>query len=139
MKNYFQNLTAAALTCVAVGGITPTATQAEPMLGEIKFFAGDFAPRGWKFCDGQLLPIMENTALFSIIGCAYGGDCQATMGLPDMRGRAPVHRGSGPGLEAVKLGAKSEPSSAKGTDLKTTPWVGTQCIIAVQGSYPSRS
>ena len=70
----------------------------EGTIGEIRMFAGNFAPRAWAFCDGQLLPISQNPALFSIIGTMYGGDGRTTMGLPDLRGRAPIGIGQGPGL-----------------------------------------
>jgi microcystin-dependent protein len=70
----------------------------EPFLGEIMLFAGNFAPTGYAFCEGQLLPISQNTALFSILGTQYGGNGQTTFALPDLRGRAPVHAGQGPGL-----------------------------------------
>lgn len=73
-------------------------------LGVIKMFAGTFAPRNWAYCDGQLLPISANTALFSILGTTYGGDGRTTFGLPDLRGRAPIHAGSGPGLTPRRLG-----------------------------------
>ena len=69
-------------------------------------FAGNFAPRGWAFCDGQLLSIASNTALFSILGTTYGGDGRTTFGLPDLRGRVPVGEGTGPGLPAITLGVK---------------------------------
>lgn len=65
--------------------------MAEPYLGEIRMFAGNFAPEGWMFCDGQLLSIAENDALFSLLGITYGGDGQQTFALPDLRGRAPMH------------------------------------------------
>ncbi len=76
----------------------------EPLIGQIMMFAGTFAPRGWAFCDGQLLPISENTALFSILGTTYGGDGRTTFALPDLRGRAPMHAGTGPGLSPRPLG-----------------------------------
>lgn len=69
-------------------------------------FAGNFAPRGWAFCDGQLLAVSQNDALFSLLGTIYGGDGRTTFGLPDLRGRIPVHAGSGPGLSPRRLGAK---------------------------------
>lgn len=78
----------------------------EEMIGVIKMFAGNFAPRGWAFCDGQLLPINQNSALFSILGTTYGGDGRTTFALPDLRGRVSMHPGSGPGLSSRKLGAK---------------------------------
>jgi microcystin-dependent protein len=65
-------------------------------LGEIKLFAGTFAPLGWLFCDGGLLPISENDALYALIGTTYGGDGQSTFGLPDLRGRVPIHQGTNP-------------------------------------------
>ncbi|MBI5913869.1 MAG: phage tail protein [Bacteroidetes bacterium] len=76
----------------------------EPLLGEIKLFAGNFAPRGWAFCDGQLLSISQNTALFSILGTTYGGDGRTTFALPDLRGRVPLHPGTGPGLSTYSQG-----------------------------------
>ena len=78
----------------------------EPLIGNIMMFAGNFAPRGWAFCDGQLLPISDNQALFSILGTQYGGDGRTTFGLPDMRGRTGMHEGSGPGLTPRNLGQK---------------------------------
>lgn len=78
----------------------------EGMIGEIRLFGGNFAPRSWALCDGQLLSISSNTALFSILGTTYGGDGRSTFGLPDLRGRAPIHAGHGPGLSDRRLGAK---------------------------------
>ncbi|MDP1584284.1 MAG: tail fiber protein [Bradyrhizobium sp.] len=69
--------------------------MAQPYVGEIRMFAGNFAPVGWKFCDGELLPISENEVLFQLIGTSYGGDGQSTFGLPDLRGRLPIHQGNG--------------------------------------------
>jgi microcystin-dependent protein len=80
--------------------------MSEPFLGEIKMFGGNFAPRGYALCDGQLLPISQNTALFSILGTTYGGDGRTTFGLPDLRSRVPVHAGTGPGLSPYALGQK---------------------------------
>ncbi len=81
--------------------------MSEPFIGEIKLFGGNFAPAGWALCDGQLLSIAPNSALFSILGTTYGGDGESTFGLPDLRGRVPVHPGSGPGLPPVTQGEKS--------------------------------
>ncbi|MEA2002926.1 MAG: tail fiber protein [Actinomycetota bacterium] len=78
--------------------------MAEPFVAEIRIFAGNFAPRGWAFCDGQLLPIAQNTALFSLIGTTYGGDGRTTTALPNLAGRAPMHPGNGPGLSSRRLG-----------------------------------
>ena len=80
--------------------------MAEPFIAEIRIFAGNFAPRGWAFCDGQLLPIAENTALFSLVGTTYGGDGRDTLALPNMDGRAPMHPGHGAGLSSRRLGQK---------------------------------
>ena len=69
--------------------------MAQPYVGEIRMFGGNFAPAGWMFCEGQLLPISENETLFQLIGTTYGGDGQSTFGLPDLRGRIPIHMGGG--------------------------------------------
>lgn len=69
--------------------------MAQPYVGEIRMFAGNFAPAGWMFCEGQLLPISENETLFQLIGTTYGGDGQSTFALPDLRGRIPLHQGNG--------------------------------------------
>ena len=76
----------------------------EPFIGEIRLFSGNFAPKGWALCEGQLIPITHNTALYSILGITYGGDGKTTFALPDMRGRAPMHQGAGPGLTPRQLG-----------------------------------
>ncbi len=81
--------------------------MANPHIAEITIFAGNFAPRGWAMCEGQLLPISQYTALFSLIGTIYGGDGRTTFSLPDLRGRLPVHPGNGPGLSSRRLGEKS--------------------------------
>ena len=80
--------------------------MSEPFVGEIRMFAGNFAPRAWAFCDGQLLAVSQNDALFSLYGTIYGGDGRTTFGLPDMRGRIPLHQGQGPGLSQRRLGSK---------------------------------
>jgi microcystin-dependent protein len=72
--------------------------MAQPYVGEIRMFAGNFAPAGWMFCDGQLLPISENETLFQLIGTTYGGDGESTFALPNLQGRVPVHQGQGPGI-----------------------------------------
>jgi microcystin-dependent protein len=69
--------------------------MAQPYVGEIRMFGGNFAPAGWMFCEGQLLPISENETLFQLIGTTYGGDGESTFALPDLRGRIPIHQGSG--------------------------------------------
>jgi microcystin-dependent protein len=76
-------------------------------IGEIRMYAGIYAPSSWKFCDGSLLPISQNETLFTLLGTTYGGDGQTTFALPDLRGRVPVHAGNGPGLSPVVLGQVS--------------------------------
>ena len=92
--------------------------MAQPYVGEIRMFAGNFAPAGWMFCEGQLLPISENETLFNLIGTTYGGDGQSTFGLPDLRGRVPIHSGNGTvlavtgGSESVTLAVNQIPAHA---------------------------
>jgi len=172
-----------------------TFAGSNPFLGEIRYFAGNFPPRGWAFCDGQLLSVNQNDALFSLIGTTYGGDGRTTFALPDMRGRVAVHEGEGAALTNRPLGAKfgaetvtlttsqlpshshslsasndaansTSPSgkslgfaeiyssAAPGQTLKASaltstgnnqpisimqPSTTTTCIIALVGTYPSRS
>jgi microcystin-dependent protein len=81
--------------------------MSEPFLSEIQMYGFNFAPQGWATCDGQLLPISQNQALFSLLGTMYGGDGRTTFGLPDLRSRAPMHFGQGPGLSNRPQGQKS--------------------------------
>ncbi len=78
--------------------------MADPFVAEIRIFPFNFAPKGWAWCDGQLLPLSQNTALFSLLGTTYGGNGQSTFALPDLQGRAPMHPGQGPGLSLHDLG-----------------------------------
>jgi microcystin-dependent protein len=90
--------------------------MAQPYVGEVRMFAGNFAPAGWMFCEGQLLPISEYETLFNLIGTTYGGDGQSTFALPDLRGRLPIHFGNGftlaetGGVETVTLTVSQIPS-----------------------------
>jgi microcystin-dependent protein len=92
--------------------------MAQPYVGEIRMFGGNFAPAGWMFCEGQLLPISENETLFQLIGTTYGGDGQSTFALPDLRGRLPLHQGNGfilaenGGAETVTLTVPQIPAHA---------------------------
>lgn len=90
--------------------------MSEPFLGEIRMFGGNFAPRGWAFCQGQIMSIAQNTALFSLLGTTYGGNGQTTFALPDYRSRGPLGIGQGPGLSAVTQG---ELSGAESTTLSS--------------------
>ena len=81
--------------------------MSEPFIGEIRLFGGNFAPRGWSFCDGQLVAIQSNPALFSLLGTSYGGDGRSTFGLPNLQGRAPMGTGRGPGLSDRRLGEQT--------------------------------
>lgn len=137
----------------------------DPYIGEIILFAGNFAPRGWAFCDGQILSISQNDALFSILGTIYGGDGRTSFALPDLRGRVPVHPGEGPGLSRVRLGEKfGTESNTTGADTPISvagpgrtgntnvssvnastiqehiqPSLGLHYIIALEGLFPPRS
>src|ERR1700710_1186333 len=79
----------------------------DPFLAEIRIFAGNYAPTGWALCNGQILPISQNTALFSLLGTTYGGDGRSTFALPDLQGAAPMQQGQGPGLPLRALGESS--------------------------------
>jgi len=92
-----------------------------PFIGEIRIFAGNFAIRDWAMCNGQLLPIAQNTALFSLLGTTYGGDGRTTFALPNLSGRMPIHRGNGPGLTPRFLGEQG----------------GTQTVTLLQSQMPA--
>lgn len=104
--------------------------MAQPYVGEIKIFAGNFAPAGWAFCEGQLMPISENETLFQLIGTYYGGDGESTFAMPDMRGRIPIHNGNGfilaetGGAEEITLTVNQIPSHSHAlvatTDISNT-------------------
>ena len=102
MKNLILSLS----LMFALLGTNNAFSQDTPLIGEVKLFAGNFAPRGWALCEGQLLSISNHSALFSILGTTYGGDGRTTFGLPDLRGRVPLQHGSGPGLPSYVLGQK---------------------------------
>ena len=107
--------------------------MAQPYVGEIRMFAGNFAPAGWMFCEGQLLPISENETLFQLIGTTYGGDGQSTFALPDLRGRLPLHQGNGfilaetGGAEEITLTVNQIPAHAH-------PWLAS--IAAATSQTP---
>ena len=90
--------------CIALQGIFPNRNGLDPFVGEIQIYGFNFAPQGFAYCDGQLLAIAQYTALFSLLGTYYGGNGQTTFGLPDLRGRTPIHQGQGPGLTPRNIG-----------------------------------
>ena len=126
--------------------------SAEPMIGEIKMFAGSYAPRGWALCNGQLLSVSENARLFAILGTTFGGDGRTTFALPDLRGRLPMHAGMAPGREIYRLGERREWAEAPKSDAtrrkeQNTPQdrastrqqsLTLHFIIAIHGSFPVR-
>jgi len=106
---FLRGLALAAFTIgiVALVSTIEPVEALEPFIAEVKYFAGNFAPRGFAFCDGELLPIAQNTALFAVIGNTYGGDGRTTVGLPNMQGKFIMHPGRGPGLTPRNLGESS--------------------------------
>lgn len=106
--------------------------MSDPFVGEIKIFAGNFAPAGWMLCQGQLLPISENETLFNLIGTTYGGDGQSTFALPGLASRVPVHMGAGPGLSTYQIG-ESGGVEAVTITAQTTPVHNHQLIATTSG------
>jgi len=132
--------------------------MSSPFIGEIRMFGGSFPPSGWLFCEGQLVPISENDALFTLIGTTYGGDGQTTFALPDLRGRLPVHQGTGPGgnnhvigeqggTEQVTITVQQLPGHnhpalcVSGAGAQASPannmWAGTQSGIQAYADPPN--
>jgi len=103
-----------------------------PFIGEIRMFGGSFAPAGWMFCQGQLLPISENDALFTLIGTTYGGDGQETFGLPDLQGRAPMHVGNGHAL-GEKSGTESVTLTVQQIPIHNHPMVASPDGASAKG------
>jgi microcystin-dependent protein len=97
--------------------------MADPFVAEIRIFPFNFAPKGWAFCNGQLLPISQNTALFSLLGTTYGGDGKSTFALPNLEGSAPIHAGQGPGLSLYDLGQSD----------------GTETVTLLQSEIPAHN
>jgi microcystin-dependent protein len=97
--------------------------MADPFVAEIRIFPFNFAPKGWAWCDGQLLPLSQNTALFSLLGTTYGGDGKSTFALPDLQGSSPMHPGQGPGLSLHDLGETG----------------GTETVTLLQSEMPAHS
>jgi microcystin-dependent protein len=111
--------------------------MAQPYVGEIRMFAGNFAPAGWMFCEGQLLPISENETLFQLMGTTYGGDGESTFALPDLRGRLPIHQGNGfilaetGGAEEITLTVNQIPAHSHPMLGSTNPGTGTAAATNV--------
>lgn len=103
-------------------------------LGEIRGFAGNFAPRSWALCEGQLMSIAQNQALFSILGTTYGGDGRTTFGLPDLRGRVPIGTGNGPGLSNVNLGQRKGSAYNVLTSVNLPPHTHSAAIASAVAS-----
>src|ERR687892_2824108 len=99
--------------------------MAQPYVGEIRMFAGNFAPAGWMFCEGQLLPISENETLFNLIGTTYGGDGQEIFALPDLRGRIPIHQGNG-FILAETGGAEEVTLTVQQIAAHSHPWLASE-------------
>ncbi len=119
--------------------------MAQPYVGEIRIFAGNFAPAGWMFCEGQLLPISEYETLFNLIGTTYGGDGQSTFALPDLRGRLPLHQGNGfvvgetGGAEEVTLTVNQIPAHAHPLLASADPASARGAVGNVLGRAPAEA
>lgn len=109
----------------------------DPFIGEIRLVGFNFAPVGWAFCNGQLLPIAQNTALFSLLGTTYGGDGRTTFALPDLRSRAALGMGQNPVLNTVQ-GESMTVNAGAGQGNGTVNTLTLNYIIALQGIFPSR-
>jgi microcystin-dependent protein len=103
--------------------------MAQPYVGEIRMFAGNFAPVGWMFCEGQLLPISENETLFQLLGTTYGGDGESTFALPDLRGRIPIHQGSG-SILAETGGAEEITLTVNQIAAHSHPWLASEAAAS---------
>lgn len=110
--------------------------MAQPYVGEIRMFGGNFAPAGWMFCEGQLLPISENETLFQLIGTTYGGDGESTFALPDLRGRIPIHQGNG-FILAETGGAEEITLTTSQIPAHTHPLLATTTIATQQNVSPN--
>ncbi len=117
--------------------------MAQPYVGEIRMFAGNFAPAGWMFCEGQLLPISENETLFQLIGTTYGGDGQSTFALPDLRGRIPLHFGNGftlaetGGVEEITLTVSQIPAHSHPLLASSSPGTASTPVLNLPAEAPT--
>jgi microcystin-dependent protein len=117
--------------------------MAQPYVGEIRMFAGNFAPAGWMFCEGQLLPISENETLFQLIGTTYGGDGESTFALPDLRGRIPIHQGNGfilaetGGAEEITLTVSQIPAHSHPMLASSSPGTASTPVLNLTAESPT--
>ncbi len=113
--------------------------MAEPYIAQITLFGGNFPPRGWAFCDGQLLQISSNPSLFSILGTTYGGDGRTSFGLPDLRGRVSIHPGNGPGLPNYSWGQRGGSNQLTLAQLPPIPPHSHQFAVPCNGGGPDET
>ena len=113
--------------------------MADPFVAEIRIFPFNFAPKGWAWCDGQLMPLSQNTALFSLLGTTYGGNGKSNFALPDLQGRAPMHPGQGPGLSLHDLGETggSETVTLLESEIPAHPHVLTASLLPADSPNPT--
>lgn len=111
--------------------------MADPFVAEIRIFPFNFAPKGWAWCDGQLMPISQNTALFSLLGTTYGGDGKSTFALPNLQGRAPMHPGQGPGLSLHDLGETGGSETVTLLESEIPSHTHTLMSLAAPGDAPT--
>jgi microcystin-dependent protein len=113
--------------------------MADPFVAEIRIFPFNFAPKGWAFCDGQLLPLSQNTALFSLLGTTYGGDGRSNFALPNLQGSAPMHTGQGPGLSLHDLGETGDrtPLACSSPKCPPTATPSAPTVTSPTSSHPS--
>jgi microcystin-dependent protein len=144
MKKFNIRIVAVAvlMLCGGMGWAQSAKAQTDPFVGQIIYVGFNFCPTGWAAAEGQLLPVSQNTALFSLLGTTYGGDGQTTFALPDLRGRVPVHAGTGPGLSALYQGEQGGDESQTLTFAQmpshahtaTTSFSGLQVTSVLRGS-----
>lgn len=156
MKTLSKFAAISAMLATSVSVSTPAHASPEPFIGQLMTVGYNFCPRGWAKADGQLLPISQYSALFSLLGTMYGGDGRTTFGLPDLRGRSIIGAGQGPGLSNVRIGEKggservapgtrgveegTAARAAAGDSMNNrSPYTGMLTCIALQGRFPSRS
>ena len=111
--------------------------MADPFVAEIRVFPFNFAPKGWAWCDGQLLPLSQNTALFSLLGTTYGGNGKSNFALPNLQGRAPMHPGQGPGLSLHDLGETGGSETVRRSTTRMS-LITPSCAVSDRGGRAGR-